>query len=457
MHAKKVMLNDMLAGEGELAQHIISWLPLRVLARLALVSSPWSAEVVKGVLLLQRWERYHNILAQIKALVPMECDFNRQQLVTLVDSIDRFNGPLDAEALANLRAGRPFAFPPSKQRSVFEDEHVPCFEHRLCAWPWGTKVASGAATDIAYFFSIVLPAAFQDELHEVFRAIALRLEVPAFVALLEQASLVMNASHFCSVRKHTFVTRGFALTKPKLLVEYREPEGSLGAVFAVPHGRRPLAGHSWSFRELPRCKSEWSLFEIVDAIFCIGFDVELLDELLSNLVLPTASTWRVEVLQALVVGGRVFGVLPEQEVAATLHSLFTFEDDAMDDLAGALRDGGRVLYPASMIAILLGDYIKDLYEMYKGNRYNREVEYTLQEDVVEKLADFLYGISFPTDFCPADRQPILDALKSCNHEVKEGMRGVALGWVHGYVGAGGSSEPSFEAIGSVRAICEALL
>ena len=123
----KVTIDDMCSGEGELAGAIIARLPLRSLGRLALASSVWAAEISKALVSPQQWERYHNILTEIKSLVPSECDSDPQLLLGLVEEADQLCGRLDVTAIDNLRAGRPFAFPNPGKRPAYTFGGRPCF------------------------------------------------------------------------------------------------------------------------------------------------------------------------------------------------------------------------------------------------------------------------------------------------------------------------------------------
>lgn len=440
------MLHHMLVGDGELAQHILSWLSLRALARLAIADSLWAAEVAAALLAPQRWERYHDLLLRLKGLAPS--DSSPRQLVVLVDEIDSLCGRLDVQALADLRAGRPFVYPPCVPTSMYSFPQRPCFMQREPGDSWHQRrpVARGTATDIAFFFSRVIPAAFQREVHSVFRAVAWRMGVVEFVALLRQASDLIDSSRFSAARQHLYSTEGFFLDKPKMLDEYGR--GSINVVFIVPHERRAGTFHGTA---LPRCRSDWSFDQIVDAVLGMGFDVDMLS-LIPNYYHRTG-----EILQALVDGGRVFGVQSDQQVAGILLALFTFEDDRMDDLARYMRDGGRVRYPPSLMAIVTADYAESLFDNFQSNRYNREVAYTLMEDVVEPIRTFLHELHFPEDFSVAEQLPILDALSRCQSEMKEGISGIALRWVHNHVGARGDAQLSADSLDTVRAICEALL
>ena len=109
-----------------------------------------------------------------------------------------------------------------------------------------------------------------------------------------------------------------------------------------------------------------------------------------------------------------------------------------------------------MIAPLVSRYADKLHDDFSFSRDNGEPGYTLGGAVVAPLKLFFDELYFPHHFSAADQQPILEALGRCDDELKHGMRGVALGWVQGYLGAVGETQPSVAAIGTVRAICEAL-
>ena len=299
------------------------------------------------------------------------------------------------------------------------------------------------------------------QVHAALRAVACRMEVADFVAFLRQVSALLNTSHFCAARRHQYSADGFSLQdgfslcfspelKHRLLVEYGR--GSTDVAFSVPYDRRTIYANGYVAEgyELPRCRSEWSLDQIVDAVLCIGFDFELLT------LIPDHYHRLGEILGSLVDGGRVFGVLPEQEVADLLFQLFTWEDDRMDELAQIMRDGGRVRYPPSLIALLFAAHAAQLHDRFDDNRYNHEVRYTLMEDVVAPLSTFLDTLHFPADFSAAERQPIFDALSGCKEELKEGLRSVALSWIDHSVGGPGDAPLSADALESVRAICVAL-
>ena len=70
------------------------------------------------------------------------------------------------------------------------------------SWDQRRPVDSGAATGIAFFRSRVIPAAFQLEVHAVFRAVAWRMEVAGFVALLRRASELMSSSRYNGAHEH---------------------------------------------------------------------------------------------------------------------------------------------------------------------------------------------------------------------------------------------------------------
>ena len=156
----------MLAGEGELAQNILSHLPLRALARLALTNSSWASEAGAALLAPQRWDRYHELLCRMKALVPSESDEDPEQLIGLVAEIERTCGQLDAQAWEILALKRPFKYPPCENWPYTKS----CFMHREDGDSWHQRrpVAPGAATHIAFFLSCVIPAAFQLEVHAAF-------------------------------------------------------------------------------------------------------------------------------------------------------------------------------------------------------------------------------------------------------------------------------------------------
>ena len=444
-------LDDMCVGEGELAQMIISALPLRAIARLALTSSLWARLITTALTSSQAFERYESLLTKIEKLVPSEVDAQPNLLLALAEEAHQLCGKLDATALENLRAGRRFAFP---CRDPMINHDRPCFLEALPGrsyYEWRT-FDSGAEVDIAYFHSFVIPAAFQDEVHACFRAVATRQEAPEFAMLIERVCGMINA-RARHERRH-YDTRNFNVDTPTLRVPKLGASSSIAASFVVYPSNRLYPGHKEV--TLPRCRSEWAVRQVVDAAVCTGFDVDLLRDLLHT----SNGFGHVSlgvILQALVDGGRVFGVLSEAAVAGMLFELATHEDDEMVSLAQAMREGGRQRYPPSLIAILAEDYTEYLYDQFVDQRYNGEWRMTLIEDVVDPFERFCDGLHFPSDFSTAEQQPILDAISRCSSELKQGLRVIALRWIDEYVGAAGTAPSSAEAVERVRAICTVLL
>jgi hypothetical protein len=457
--ARRTVLQDLCVGDGELAQLMLSRLPLGALARLTLASSTWSAEAAKALVDPARWERYHVLLSEIMAMAgsePSDDDAEpdgvqdrRAELLKRVEAINDSCVELHLPALDYLREGRDFEFPPPSgfgHGYGSSNGRPPRFYLKSGTSPYdsGTCVELGLATDVAYFVSRVLPSAMQAGVHAAFRAVAVRQDVPAFVKLIRQAALVINDPRYESIRKHKYSHPGFEIKAPKLIAEYYPGvECLLQAAFMQRNDDYPFI----HFR-LPLCMMfSWTLDEVVDAQLSMGFDAE--------------SVWKLSeaenglpIVKALASSGRVFGVLDEAQLASLLYDIYDWEDDRVAEFAAHMRLLGRELFPPSLIARVATLYADRLYDNYSS--HGRHYGGNVQDDVVDRLCDFFESLHFPSSFTAEERAPILSAIRQFDSEVLPGMRGAALGWVRACLGEEGGVSPA-NAINMARDICDALL